>query len=402
MQRSAVAQTVGLIILVGGLVACVSSQVTPTATLSPAPSPTATAVPLERARVQPTQSPRTPAGLPGGGLPPTASPPAQQPDPVDLPIIRVVEQVRPAVVSIQTRAIGFDLFLQPVPQEGAGSGVLFDPRGFIITNNHVVEGAQEITVGLPNGDKRPGTVVGRDPPTDLAILKIQGNGLPVATLGNSDALRVGETVIAIGNALNLPGGPTVTRGIVGALGRTLGGGPGQPVYYDLIQTDAAINPGNSGGPLVNLRGEVIGINTVIIQAPGAGIGFAIAINLVKPIVEQLVSRGTVVRPYLGIVVQEITPEAVRACRLEAGREIPEGLVVARVDGPASQAGIAVCDVVVALDGQPTRTQADLLKNLWARKPGDTVTVTVLRRGQRMNINVRLAERSSARSTLILA
>jgi S1-C subfamily serine protease len=393
-----------LIVLLAGTVACELPGVAPTATEQASPSPTA--IPPQAARApQQTHAQAEPQSGPrsrGGELLPTTSPPAQQPDPTDAPVVRVVEQVRPAVVSIQTRAIGFDFFLQPVPQQGAGSGVLFDPRGYIITNSHVIEGAQEITVGLPSGRKLPAKVVGADPPTDLAVLQVQGDGLPVAALGNSDTLRVGETVIAIGNALNLPGGPTVTRGIVGALGRTLTGGPGEAVYYDLIQTDAAINPGNSGGPLVNLRGEVIGINTVIIQAPGAGIGFAIAINLAKPIIDQLITRGHVVRPLLGVAVQEITPEAVRACRLGRGSEVPEGLVVARVDNPAAQAGIAVCDVIVALDSHATRTQADLLKHLWARKPGDTVTVTIVRGGQRMQINVRLTERTSARSELVLA
>lgn len=318
---------------------------------------------------------------------------------VDELTIRVVEQVRPAVASIETRAIGFDLFLQPVPQRGAGSGVIFDQRGLIITNNHVVEDAQQIAVSLPDGRKFPGRVVGADPPTDLAIVKIEGRDLPVARLGNSDQLRVGETVIAIGNALNLPGGPTVTRGIVGALGRTLGNP--SAVYYDLIQTDAAINPGNSGGPLVNLRGEVVGINTAIIEAPGAGIGFAIAINLAKPIVDQLVTRGRVIRPFLGVSVQEITSETVRACRLDPN-SVPQGLVVAQVNGPAAQAGMQVCDVIVALDGQRTRTQADFVKNLWTHKPGDVVSVTVSRGGREQTIGVRLGERSAERSELLLS
>ncbi|MBI4504843.1 MAG: trypsin-like peptidase domain-containing protein [Chloroflexi bacterium] len=357
----------------------------PVAAAQPSPAPPAPAPAAAPARPVAAQQP--------------ATAPAQQPVDPDASIVRVVEQVRPAVASIQTRAIDFDQFLQPVPQQGTGSGVLFDQRGLVLTNNHVIAGAQQITVSLPDGRKFSGQVVGADPPTDLAVVKIDGRDLPVARLGNSDQLRVGETVIAIGNALNLPGGPTVTRGIVGALGRTLGSG--QTVYYDLIQTDAAINPGNSGGPLVNLRGEVIGINMIIIQAPGAGIGFAIAVNLAKPVVEQLVTRGRVVRPLLGVVTQEVTSEAVRVCRLDAGRT-PEGLVVVQVNSPAAQAGIRACDVIVGLDGQPTRTQADFLKRLWAHKPGDVVDVTVARGGREQTISVRLIERPPERSELLIS
>ncbi|MFH1485085.1 MAG: trypsin-like peptidase domain-containing protein, partial [Chloroflexota bacterium] len=196
---------------------------------------------------------------------PTMIPPAKAaPAIASLPSITdAVDTIRPAVVFITVRTLSLDFFLQPVPQQGAGTGVIFDAKGYILTNNHVVENARQIKVSLPDGRAFDAELVGRDPPTDLAILKIAADALPLARFGDSQKLRIGDWVVAIGNALALEGGPTVTVGVVSAMGRSIDGNTG--TLHDLIQTDAAINPGNSGGPLVNLKGEVVGINTAIIQ-----------------------------------------------------------------------------------------------------------------------------------------
>src|SRR5262249_18429907 len=201
----------------------------------------------------------------------------------------VVAKARPAVVNIATRQVTYDVLLRAVPAQGLGSGVIFDSRGYVLTNNHVVQGAQQIRVTLPDGRAFPGKLIGSDPITDLAVVKIDGRDLLVAQLGASSKLEIGETVIAIGNPLGLEGGPTVTVGVVSALARSIED-PGGPTLHDLIQTDAAINPGNSGGPLIRMSGEVIGVNTAIIQG-AQGIGFAISINSAKPIVQELLRRG---------------------------------------------------------------------------------------------------------------
>ncbi|MBM2827306.1 MAG: trypsin-like serine protease with C-terminal domain, partial [Dehalococcoidia bacterium] len=215
---------------------------------------------------------RNEASTTSGGAPAAAP---QLPNVADVAAV-----VRPAVASITVRELALDFFTQPVQQEGAGTGVIFDSKGYVLTNNHVVEGAKDIRVTLPDGRTFDQVkVIGRDPATDLAVVQIQGDKLPIAKLGDSDGLRIGDWVIAIGNALGLNGGPTVTVGVVGALGRSIGTASGP--LHDLIQTDAAINPGNSGGPLLNMNGEVVGVNTAI-DTRGQGIGFAISMASAKP------------------------------------------------------------------------------------------------------------------------
>jgi S1-C subfamily serine protease len=208
---------------------------------------------------------------------------------VGLPSLRdVVEQIRPAVVSVQVQQVTTNSRMRPIAVEGTGSGVIVDPSGYIVTNNHVVESARQIQVTLVDGRTFAASVLRRDPSIDLAVLKVDARNLPSARLGDSSTLQIGDWVVAIGNALDLPGGPTVTAGVVGALNRTISNGSSTRLS-GLIQTDAAINPGNSGGPLVNLEGEVVGINTAIISN-AEGIGFAVSIGAATPMLREAMGR----------------------------------------------------------------------------------------------------------------
>ena len=239
-------------------------------------------------------------------------------------------------------------------QRSLGSGFVIDGDGSILTNNHVVENAEKILVKLADGSELEAKVVGRDAKTDLAVIKINAKGeLPSATLGDSDHVEVGEWVVAIGNPFGLDN--TITAGIVSAKGRHIGAGP----YDNFIQTDASINPGNSGGPLINLRGEVVGINTAIFSRTGGniGIGFAIPINLAKELVPQLKTKGKVTRGWLGVVIQKVTPEIAESLGLDSAK----GALVASVakDGPAEQAGVKVGDVIIEFDGKEVRDSNDL-------------------------------------------
>ena len=265
--------------------------------------------------------------------------------------------------------------------QGAGSGFIISKDGYVLTNNHVVDGAREITVALADKREFPATVVGRDPKTDLAVLRIQGKGeLPIVAMGDSQALKIGEWVVAIGNPFGLSN--TVTVGIVSAKGRVIGQGP----YDDFIQTDAAINPGNSGGPLFNLRGEVIGINTAI-HSGGQGIGFAIPINTAKALLPELEKHGAVRRGWLGVSIQGVTAELAKSL----GLADQKGALVADVvpGSPADRAGIRRGDVIVEFDGTPIES-VDGLPALVARTPeGRDVPVAVLRDGTRQVLATRV-------------
>jgi len=291
------------------------------------------------------------------------------------------------VVFIRVQSTGLNFFLQPVPTSAAGSGVIIDGQGHILTNNHVVEGASQITVALPDGRTFTASIVGRDPLTDLAVIKISSDNLPVAALGDSDKLVVGETVIAIGNALALAGGPTVTSGIVGNIGRSIQTSSGT-VLNDLIQTDAAINPGNSGGPLVNLDGEVIGINTAIASGAEA-IGFAIAVTPARPIIEQLITKGRVIYPWIGVGVETLTP----ALATELGLSVKDGVLIRSLQsgGPADQAGLRENDVITAVDGLKVTTVRQLQDIIRAHSIGDKVTLTIVRGKEQLTKSVVLAE-----------
>ena len=298
----------------------------------------------------------------------------------------LVDRVEPAVVSISVEAIARGLFFD-FTDEGAGSGIVVRPDGYIVTNYHVVRDAEEIKVTMPDGKVYDARVVGWDVLTDLAAIKVEAQGLPTVTFGQSDELRVGDWVLALGNALALKGGPTVTLGIISAKGRTIESERG--ALYDLIQTDAAVNEGTSGGPLVNLDGEVVGISTAI-SRQGQGIAFAISSSVASPIIDTLIERGRVVRPLIGLVGTDVTPA--RASRLKL--DVDEGIIVTRLstDGPAYQAGIRTGDVIVRLNGIPTPDMARFLTLLWSFSVGDVVRVDYISGGQEQATTVELVER----------
>lgn len=267
--------------------------------------------------------------------------------------------------------------------QGAGSGVIISQDGYILTNNHVVEGAKEVTVTLADQKEYKAKVVGCDPKTDLAVLKIKSSkSFPAVAMGNSDQLQVGDWVVAIGNPFGLNN--TVTCGIVSAKGRVIGAGP----YDDFIQTDASINPGNSGGALLNLKGELVGINTAII-ARGQGIGFAIPVNTAKPLVPQLISKGEVTRGYLGVNIQSITPDLAKAMNLRDR----QGALVADVvsGGPADQAGIKRGDVIIAYNGKTVKDSHHLPPLVAATTVNQKATVTILRNGKEQNISLKVGQ-----------
>ena len=264
-------------------------------------------------------------------------------------------------------------------QHGNGSGVIIDAEGHILTNNHVVERAEDVRVTLTDGREYEARVIGRDPKTDLAVLQVDvTEPLPVATLGSSDTLRVGDWVMAIGNPFGLS--HTVTAGIVSGKGRIIGAGP----YDDFIQTDASINPGNSGGPLFNMHGEVVGINTAMVPH-GRGIGFAIPIDTAKPLIPQMVATGGVTRGYLGVSIQSISPDLAEALKLDGTQGALVGEVMS--DSPAARAGLQTGDVITAFDGKPVATSQDL-PGMVAETPVDQdVTVTVRRQGESLDLAV---------------
>ena len=293
----------------------------------------------------------------------------------------IVSRALPAVVSIITRQIEQDQFNQPVPTRGLGSGFIVDARGYILTNNHVVEGAEDIKVTLTDGRSFRAALIGADRFSDLAVIKIDGPKLPVLPLGDSRKLTVGETVIAIGNPLWLEGGPSVTVGVVSALGRSMEE-ENLPVMHNLIQTDAAINAGNSGGPLLNLRGHAIGINTAVIPS-AHGIGFAIAANTAKPVLGALMTSRRIVRPSIGVRAVSVTPQVAYAndLRLERGALI----IIAESCGPASAAGFKPKDVVVAIGGKPVTDLHHFHDLLQQHKIGEPVDVTVWRNGETLTL-----------------
>jgi Do/DeqQ family serine protease len=316
------------------------------------------------------------------------------------PFVPAVAHVRPAVVNIDTERTvqnPFSDFQQffgsipglpsgPIQQRGIGSGVIVSPDGYILTNAHVVAGAQHLTVTLLDGRTFTGSVVGTDPATDLAVVKIPATGLPVAPLGNSSALAPGDWAIAIGNPYGL--NFTVTVGVISATGRTLAGGPEET----FLQTDAAINPGNSGGPLVDTAGQVIGINTA--KSAGAqGIGFAIPINTAKGIMQQLIATGHVVRPYLGVYLQPLTPAAASALHVPAGTQ---GLLIADVvpNGPAAAAGLQRGDVIVEANGQHVVDPAALAMLVHKSKIGTRLLLLVLRDGHTRYVTATIGEMPS--------
>jgi len=360
------------------------------ATQTPAASSTAAAAPAATLLVAPPP-PAAPAGPERReAVQSVAASPSGQ-----LTVVQVVAKVRPAVAQILVKGTA-PSFFEPVPTSGVGSGAVFDRRGYIITNNHVVEGADEMVVTLPDRDKSYNArLVGRDPSTDLAVVQIDPDNLPVVSFGDSDSLQIGESVVAIGNALGLEGGPTVTAGVVSALNRSIDE-PNGATLHQLIQTDAAINPGNSGGPLVNMLGQVVGVNTAVAtgsaSVPAQGIGFAISINSAKPIVEDLLAYGKVRRPYLGVELVTVTPALARQYRLPVDR----GVYIARTvrGGPAARAGMQAGDIIVKIDADEIRSDRDLRSSLAKLKIGQTVRIEAYRGSTRRTFDVTLGESPS--------
>ena len=302
-------------------------------------------------------------------------------------VVQAAKKVSPAVVGIATKVYNRDMFNRKVlVGEGVGSGVIFDKAGYIVTNNHVVGTAKTVIVSLADGQSTEGTVVGRDAKTDLAVVKINMDNLPVAEFGDSDSLQVGEPAIAIGNPLGLEFQGTVTVGVISSLNRTIGA-EGQSMK--LIQTDAAINPGNSGGALVDADGKVIGINSAKISQEGVeGLGFAIPINAARPILQDLITNGKVVRPYLGLYGLDQQMAARFGMQLNA-----QGIYVYRVvpGGPLDQAGLQHGDVIVKLDGTDVKDFASLQSVMDKLKVGDSVSIDYTRNGMNREATVVLQE-----------
>ncbi|MFT3773777.1 MAG: Do family serine endopeptidase [Minicystis sp.] len=322
----------------------------------------------------------------------------------------VVDRVAPAVVNVSSTKIvrpseQNPLFNDPhlrdffgglgpmrppreMKQQALGSGVIISKNGYVLTNNHVVEGANDVRVALVDRRELRARIIGTDPKTDIALLQIQGNDFPVITWGDSGKVRVGQFALAFGDPLGI--GPTVTVGIISAKGR---GNVGIVDYEDFIQTDAAINPGNSGGPLVSVDGELIGINTAIATSGGGrgnqGIGFAVPSNLAREVIKQIQDHGHVIRGWLGVAVQDVTPAMAQAL----GMKSAEGALVSEVqDGaPAARAGLTRGDVIVELDGKPVADSRSLRMAIAETAPGTSVRMTVLRKGQRTDVTAKLGE-----------
>ncbi len=312
-------------------------------------------------------------------------------------IVDVAAKVSPAVVRIFSTANANLSDPNTIPSEGVGSGIIYDPNGWILTNRHVVAGSDKLVVQLKDGREFTGTIYGIDTLTDLAIVKVEATGLPTASLGDSSKLKVGQTAIAIGSPLGTYSS-TVTSGILSATGRSIDVDGG--TINNLLQTDTAINPGNSGGPLLDAGGNVIGINTAI-AANANGIGFAIPINIARPIMEQAVAGEKLARPYIGIRYEMLTAKRAKELSLSvadgayvAGGQSASGATQPGVvpNEPADKAGIREGDVIVEIEGQPIDTEHPLDSVLTQFAPGRTVTLSVLRDGQKIDVKVTLGVR----------
>jgi S1-C subfamily serine protease len=377
-------------VLVMAMLACNLQAVT-----TPAPTPTPTAPPTPTAA--PPQAPPVSAAEPANAL--------------EAQVEAVYDQAGPAVVHITSRVITHDVFMQPVPQEGTGSGFVYDTEGHIVTNYHVVADAESVSVALAAGGVYTATIVGADSSNDLTVLRIEAEDLPdPIPLGDSDQLRVGQFVVAIGNPFGLD--RTLTMGVISALNRVIES-PDSRFIGEAIQTGPAINPGNSGGPLLDLEGRVIGVNAQNISPSqaSAGIGFAIPANTMRRVVPQLIAQGHYPHPWLGISVLPFDSQSAQILR-EAGMEVPvdEGLLVAEVvsGSPADKAGIRAGDrvvsigntripvggdIITAINGEPIADFQELTVYLESEtQVGDRVEVTLIRDGQEMTVSVTLAER----------
>ncbi len=303
-------------------------------------------------------------------------------------LVASIERLNDSVVAIDSMRLARNPRMGGVvPLEGQGSGVIIDSNGYIVTNNHVIDGASRVQIHLRDGRSFEGEVVGSDASTDVALIRVRNDApLPAATLADSDALKVGQFALAIGNTLGLPGGSTASLGVIGALGRPLPWA--EFIFEGLIQTDAAINPGNSGGPLADINGHVVGINTAMIPF-AQGVGFAIPINAVKRVVQQIFEKGRVIRPWLGISGVSLTPQLARRYNLQT----ETGVLVAELsrEGPAFEAGFRTGDVIVQIGDIEVRQMKDLLLALSKFEVGSVVKVQYLRMGAKRETSLRLAE-----------
>jgi S1-C subfamily serine protease len=300
-------------------------------------------------------------------------------------VLDTLEKANKSVVNINTLKLVRHMFYQAVPVGGLGSGTIIDTEGYVLTNNHVVGGAEKISVTLWNGDVLEGKIVGTCAVHDTAVVKVDQQNLSAAKLGDSDNLRVGQRVYAIGNPFGLAGGPSVTSGVISATNRTIESQRG--LIENLVQTDAAINPGNSGGPLVDLEGQVIAINTAIIPY-AQGIGFAIPINSAKNCTGEMINNGISVRPWLGIVGLGVTEDIVRYYDLP----IAHGVLITKVsDGsPAQRAGIIMGDIILRIGNLQVENIEDLLGETHKRKVGEKVRIIIYRRGFEEHFDVTLS------------
>jgi S1-C subfamily serine protease len=388
-----------VVVVAAALLACglpgdLAQVVSPTATWTPAPAEVTTPQP------PPIAVEEEPAILPG-----TAS--------LEADVIRVYETASAGVVNITNRSYGYDFYFRPVPQEGTGSGFVYDKQGHVITNYHVIEGAEELFVTLPDETTVPAELVGTDASNDLAVLKIDvaPEQLYPIPVGTSTDLRVGQFVVAIGNPFGFDS--TLTVGVISALGRVIES-PNERFIGEIIQTDAAINPGNSGGPLLDLEGRVIGVNTAIFSPSraSAGIGFAVPADTVRLVVPTLIERGYFPHPWLGVTyIWNLTPERAEVLR-EAGMDLPvdEGLLIIEVASrsPAADAGLRGGqqqvrigrmvltiggDILTAVNGEPITDDEDLIRYLDTRtRVGETIEVTIWREGEQRTIPITLQER----------
>ncbi len=301
-------------------------------------------------------------------------------------VLDIIEKVSKSVVNISAIKLVYNAFYQAVPVGGMGSGTIIDPNGLILTNNHVVGGAQKITVTLHNNQVLEGTIQGSCVIHDIAVIKVNVNDLQPAHLGNSDQLIVGQRVYAIRNPFGLAGGPSVTSGVVSAINRTIQSERG--LIENLVQTDAAINPGNSGGPLVNMSGEVVAINTAIIPY-AQGIGFAIPVNSAKSCTNDITSSGATKQPWLGIVGLSITPQIARYYSFP----VSQGVLITKVaeGSPAEDAGMSDGDIIVAIGKVELRRIEDLVMEVHKRKVGESVRIFAFRDGREHFFELKLSE-----------
>jgi len=340
------------------------------------------------AEPSPTASPTATVVATATATPTAVTTPSAQGTPLTTP--EIVGLLRPSVVHVLIEGTTLSVFGQAIPTEGVGTGIIIDEQGHIVTNNHVVyidseTPAQKITVTLSDGRQFQASLVGGDSPTDLAVLKIDADNLTPAKLGDTAQLQVGDDVVAIGQALDLPGGPTVTRGVVSAKDRLIQEDP--YMIPGAIQTDAAINPGNSGGPLVNTYGEVVGITTQVIRGTAEGIGFAISIDTAKPIIQELIDKGRVERGYLGTSLVNITPSIAEQFSLAVDSGVGIGSV--QSGSPADRAGLRAGDIIVKAAGEDISNSGDLLRVLAEHRAGETVTIQYYRDSSLQESNVTL-------------